>query len=202
MMFRSNKAHNMKDKPFDLLYVRVFDEKKGKPIFKPMWLAIAGEKRRQVTGFQAYCKYSHRYDIEPFFRFSKQKLLLDKYQTSSVEYLDNWTLIVQMSAWLLWTASNEAEKTPKPWQVYLTEYKDKQEHANKQEKSEPLEEDRLTMAQTRKGAQTLFSTFDKKPFAVQKSNKGKGREKGTKLTPKKRYKVVKKNENLVQKRET
>ena len=221
VMLRSKKEYNMKDKPFDLLYVRVFDETKAKPVFKPMWLAITGPRRREVTSFQAYCKYSHRYDIEPFFRFSKQKLLLDKYQTSKVEYLDNWVLIVQMAAWLLWTASDEAEENPKPWQEYLPEYKKKIEDANKTEGTETKKEetrgvnkqkktdkkqesnkDRLTMAQTRKGVQTLFSTFDKNLFSVQKSNKGKGRQKGTTLIPKKRYQVNKKSQNLVQKRGT
>jgi len=213
MMLRSKKEYNMKDKPFDLLYVRVFDEEKRKNIFKPMWLAITGQKRKEITSLQAYCKYSHRYDIEPFFRFSKQKLLLDKYQTSKVEYLDNWVLIVQMASWLLWTASDEAKKNPKPWQAYLPEYKtqqvlEQQQQANqietieKQCEQTQAKQERLTIAQTRKGAETLFSTFDKKPFAVQKSNKGNGREKGMKLDPRKRYKVVKKDKNLVQKRAT
>ena len=216
MMIRSKKDSNMKDKAFDLLYCRVFDEEKEKPLFKPMWLAITGEKRRLLTTLQAYCKYSHRYDIEPFFRFSKQKLLLDKYQTPSIENLDNWVLIVQMATWLLWTASDEAQKNPKAWQKHLPEYKAKEtKQISEQEEQQAdinkvesqLEQsqsksERLTIAQTRKGAQNLFSTFDKKPFAVQKSNKGKGRKEGTKLKKRKRCKVVKKDKNLVQKRAT
>ena len=216
MMIRSKKDSNMKDKAFDLLYCRVFDEEKEKPLFKPMWLAITGEKRRLLTTLQAYCKYSHRYDIEPFFRFSKQKLLLDKYQTPIVENLDNWVLIVQMATWLLWTASDQAEKNPKDWQKYLPEYKAKQGKENTTEQQEESvinkvelkpeqsqsKQERLTIAQTRKGAESLFSTFDKKPYAVQKSNKGKGRKVGTKLKKRKRHKVVKKDQNLVQKRAT
>lgn len=130
LMIRSKPGHNMKNKPFDLLYCQVLDVEKAKPLFKPMWLAITGSKRRLLTTFQAYCKYSHRYDIEPFFRFSKQKLLLDKYQTPCVEHLDNWVLIVQMAAWLLWVASCETEKNPKAWQKYLPEYKTKQAKEN------------------------------------------------------------------------
>lgn len=209
MMFRSKGAYNMKDKPFNLLYVSTFDEEKRKRVFKPMWLAISGQKRGQVSSLQAYGKYSHRYDIEPFFRFSKQKLLLDKYQTSKVEYLDNWMLITQLASWLLWTASDQAKKTPKDWQKYLPEYKlvqDEQvnngEDANTDEQTtkQQVDKDRLTIAQTRKGAETLFLSFDRKAFAVQKSNKGKGRKKGEKLEPKKRHKVVKKGKNLAQNR--
>jgi len=211
VMIRSKKDANMKDKAFDLLYCRVFDEEKQKTLFKPMWLSITGEKRRLLTTLQAYCKYSHRYDIEPFFRFSKQKLLLDKYQTPSIKHLDNWVLIVQMAAWLLWTASEQVEKNPKAWQKYLPEYKAKDTKEQEKTKINKVEQateerqsksERLTIAQTRKGAQTLFSTFDKKPFAVPKSNKGNGRKKGTKLEKRKRCKVVKKDKNLVQKRVT
>lgn len=209
MMLRTKKGCNMKDKPFDLLYCRVFNKETGKALFKPMWLAITGKKRRTVGTFQGYCKYSHRYDIEPFFRFEKQDLLLDKYQTPDVENLDNWILIVQMAVWLLWTASDEATKNPKEWQKYLPEYKTDNEEElkqnqtdNDQPKASPSQSARLTIAQTRKGAQTLFMTFDKEPFVVQKSNKGKGRQKGVELEPRKRYKVTKKEKNLVQKRKT
>jgi len=41
---------------------------------------------------------------------------------------------------------------------------------------------------TRKGAKTLFSTFDLTPFAPQKSKNGKGRKKGDAQTKRDKHK--------------
>ena len=59
----------------------------GKAVFKrPLWLAVVGEQRHQLSLEDCYQHYLSRYDIEHFFRFGKQKLLMDAYQTPEEDH--------------------------------------------------------------------------------------------------------------------
>jgi hypothetical protein len=181
MMIRSKAGNNMKDKPFDLIAVRVLDAQTQERLFgQDMFIALNGKQKTDVTTEQGYASYRCRYDIEPYFRFAKQTLMLQKLQTPDVEHFDNWLLSVQFASWLLYTASKEARFRPRKWEKYLPE--------NKQAETAQ----QLSIAQTRKSAQDLFLTFDADPFKPKKSKKGKGRQKGDKQTPRIRYKVLKK----------
>ena len=106
--------------------------------------------------------------------------MLEKFQTPDVDHFDNWLLILQLTAWLLYAASDEAHFRPRKWEKYLPK--------NKQAQNAP----RLSIAQTRKAAETLFLTFEQDAFKPVKSKKGNGRQKGQAQIPRKRYKVVKK----------
>jgi len=180
MMLRTSKGHNMKDKPFDLINVQVREKQTGKPVFKRrMFLAISGKRKEELSTADAYRAYRKRYDIEPYFRFAKQQLMLDKFQTPDRRHFDNWLLIQQLTAWLLYTASDEADFKAKAWRKYLPE--------NKIEQGQ-----RLTIAQTRHAAESLFLTFDPEPFKPVKSKKGRPREKGETQNQRTEYPVVKK----------
>lgn len=90
-----------------------------KALYKnPLWLGITGVRKDQVTAEMFYESYGHRYDIEPPFRLEKQQLMLGKYQPLNVRHFDNWLLIVLLSFWLLFTASDQVEYAPKKWQQY------------------------------------------------------------------------------------
>ena len=186
MMIRTKNGVNMKDKPFNLLGVQVIDEQTGELLFKkPMFIAVFGQKKDDLSALMGYSSYRQRYDIEGHNRFSKHQLLLDKYQTPDVQTLDNWTLIVACAYWLLFVASKEVELTPKPWERNLPQYKSDQTKTNKLTPQK-------SAAQTKKAAFDLFYTFDLKPFAPKSVKNGKGREKGTKLTKRRNKKVVRK----------
>jgi hypothetical protein len=182
VMIRSKDGNNMKDKPFDLIAVRVLDAQTQERLFSQnMFIALNGKQKRDVTTQQGYDSYRHRYDIEPYFRFAKQKLMLQKLQTPDVEHFDNWLLTVEFATWLLYAASKETRFRPRKWEKYLPESK------------EAKTAQQLSIAQVRKSAQDLFLTFDQDPFKPKKSKKGKGRQKGDKQTPRIRYRVLKKN---------
>lgn len=182
IMIRSKDGNNMKDKPFDLIAVRVLDAQTQERLFsQDMFIALNGKQKRDVTTQQSYHSYRHRYDIEPYFRFAKQKLMLQKLQTPDVEHFDNWLLVVEFATWLLYAASKETRFRPRKWEKYLLE--------SKQAKTAQ----QLSIAQVRKSLQDLFLTFDQDPFLPKKSKKGKGRQKGDKQTPRIRYRVLKKN---------
>lgn len=171
LKMRSKNGHNMKHKAFDLLGVKVFDATSKKLVFKrTMFVCIFGKKRAKVTTREAYWDYRHRYDIEPSFRFNKQKLFLDSYGGESVQHIDNFLLVNQLANWLLYLAADEVQFVPRKWE-------------KKSQKTT-----RLSIAKTRRSTESLFLTFDETPFLPQSTNKGKGRIK----TKTKKYKVVKK----------
>jgi len=180
LILETKKGHKMLDKPIDILVSKVFDAKTGRAVFAPMYTAITNQERRTISSIEAFDSYRHRYDIEPAFRFGKQKLKLDKYKTSKIENYDNWLTIYQLAYWLLFVASDEVKYQPKKWRGYKAE-----------NKPENLKE-HLSPCQTFSGLQDLLLKIDPKPFKPRSSNKGKGREKGTKLTPKTRHPVLKK----------
>ena len=181
LLIRSKNGNNMKDKPFDLIAVQVKDAQTGKIIFKrPMFIAINGKRKDEIHTKEGYQTYRKRYDIEPFMRFSKQHLMLDKLQTPDIGHLDNWLLLNQPVMWLLWLAAKEATFQPKKWRQYLPENKDTENQSI------------LSPTQTRRAAEKLFLTFDLSPFKPQKSKKGRPRQKGEKQSQRTRFKVVKK----------
>ncbi len=190
MMIRTKGGHNMKDKPFDLINVIVTDAQSGERVFdREMFIAISGQRKDEVTTTEGYQSYRRRYDIEPLFRFSKQRLLLESYQSPKVEHIDNWLQINMMANWLLFAASDEVEFQPHKWESYLPE--------NKQD---PDKHSRLSITKTHRAAQDLFLTFDSTPFLPPKSKKGRPRQKGETQTPRKRYPVVKKTTSKTSKK--
>ena len=62
-----------------------------------MWLALSGHRRNELSATDVYESYKQRYDIEHFFRFGKQKLLIDRFQTPKVSHEENWWQIVQLA---------------------------------------------------------------------------------------------------------
>jgi DNA-binding PadR family transcriptional regulator len=55
--------------------------------------------------------------------------------------------------------------------------------------------ERKSVALTRKGAERLFATFDKRPFKPQESKNGTGRKKNTVLPKKQKHPPQRKNKN-------
>ncbi len=189
-MWRTKQGNNMHDKPLDILCTEVRDALSGKPVFEqPVFTGIVGRHKAQISTQLAFESYRSRYNIEPAFRFEKQDLMLQTYQPPNVRHFDNWLLVVMLSFWLLFSASDEVEHVPKKWQQYPL---GSAEHKRQQTK-------RWSPAQTKKGAQRLFLTFDPTPFLPQNCKKGKGRQKGQIQTPRPRFKVLKKQSILTKK---
>ena len=171
LLLRTKKGKKMSDKLLNLLAVVSIETESGKNIFKqPLFIVISGKNKDQLSPEETFCEYMQRYGIEPFFRFNKQKLLLDKFQTPDIQHLDNWILVVQLTVFLLFLTAHDAQHTCPKWQKYLP--------IEKEASGGVPSKVRLTIAQARKAAQTLFLTFDKNPFLPVKSKKGKPREKG------------------------
>jgi hypothetical protein len=123
MRVRGNRAHQMHHFPFTLHKVTVTDESGSARFKRPIWLAVFGKNRAEVSLQEVYEAYRQRYDIEHFFRFGKQRLLLDKYQTPDVEHEENWVQIAQLAYVQLYLAASLARCLPRPWERYLPKYK-------------------------------------------------------------------------------
>jgi hypothetical protein len=184
VLIRSKSGESMKDKPIDMLRIMVLDAQTQKPVFdRPLFVGVCGKRKDEIPSSEVQKQYRERYDVEPYYNFGKNQLLLDKLQTCCDKHLDPWLKIVQLTTWLLFVASDEIGKIDCPvWQKYLP--------ANK--KVEQDETQRLTIAQTQRAIHLVFSTLDKTPFLPLKCKKGKGRKVGDRFIKKKRFNPVRK----------
>ena len=190
MLIRSKRGNSMKKKPFRLISVQLIDPLTDEPLFKRrMWLAVWGERQMELSLEQSYWVYRNRFDIEHYFRFGKQRLLMDDYQTPEVEHQDNWMEIVGLAYWLLWAARPEAVPCVYKWQKYDPYYKNRVEN-------------RLppTPSEVQRQLKRIILTFEQTPFYPKLQIKGKGREKGQTQPKRKRHKVVYKGKKRVKER--
>ena len=123
MLMRGTREFPMHKYPFSLIRTRVFDAD-GELVFKhPMWLIVIGSRRQEISSLDSWKSYQRRYDIEHFFRFGKQRLLMTAFQTPEAEHEENWWKIVQLAYLQLWLARSLAQAMPKPWERYLPQFK-------------------------------------------------------------------------------
>ena len=123
LLMRGKKDLPMHEHPFTLIRARVLNEE-GNPVFKhTLWLIVIGERRNELSLVEAWQAYGQRYDVEHYFRFGKQRLLMAAYQTPDVEHEENWMQIVALVYMQLWLARDLAEALPRPWERYLPEAK-------------------------------------------------------------------------------
>ena len=191
LLIRTKDGASMKDKPLDVLRIQVFDAESRQAVFdRPLFLAVSGKRKSQVDSVLAQEQYRERYDVEPWYRFAKNQLLMDKLQTPKAQHLDPWLRIVQITSWLLFTARQEIGQVSCPlWQKYLPKNK-----AHQDQPHQPL-----TIAQTQRAIHLLFSTFDSTAFLPIKCKKGKGRVKGQTFPQRTRFNVVKKIKKSIRK---
>lgn len=108
----------MAQHPFTLVRVMVY-RADGTPVFsRPLWLIAVGQRRTELTLYHIYAAYMARVDIEHFFRFGKQRLLLTAFQTPDTAREEHWWHIVHVAYAMLWMARHLAHYLPRPWERY------------------------------------------------------------------------------------
>lgn len=160
--------------PFTLVRIVRYDEQGRQIGERPLWLIVMGPRRQELSLVDIYHAYGQRYDLEHFFRFGKQKLLLIDYQTPETDREVQWWQIVHIAYTQLWMARHVAHLLPRPW------------------------ERNLPAMRTRSMSPTLvqrdFGRIIRQLGTPAKPPKHRGnspgRRKGTKLTPRPRQKVV------------
>jgi len=123
MILRGKKGCKLSDYPLRLLRVRVY-KNSGELLFKrPLWLTAAGKRRLELSLSDIFNSYRQRFDIEHFFRFGKNRLLMDKMQTPDVRHEEAWWQLVMMAYAQLYLARSLANSFPNPWEKYLPSLK-------------------------------------------------------------------------------
>ncbi len=92
---------------------------------RPLWLLVMGERRSELTLAQIYLAYQACFDIEHFFRFGKQKLLMTGFQTTEVEREENWWHLSHLAYAQLWLARHLTMALPRPWEQNLPALKNR-----------------------------------------------------------------------------
>lgn len=123
IIMRGKKGCNLSDYPLRLLRVRVYKES-GELLFKrPLWLTAAGSRRLELSLSDIFNSYRQRFDIEHFFRFGKNRLLMDKIQTPDVRHEESWWQLIMMAYAQLYLSRYIANSLPNPWEKYLPSFK-------------------------------------------------------------------------------
>lgn len=161
---------------FTLVKIRVYDPK-GQGLFaKPLWLIVMGERRAELSLLDIYHAYFQRYDLEHFFRFGKQKLLLDKFQTPDAQHEENWWCLVALAYVQLWVAKDLVAQLPRPWERYLPSVLNQVS----------------TPAMAQRDMSRIIRQMGTPAPAPKPRGKSPGRPKGIGCPPRKRLPVVKK----------
>ena len=109
--------------PLSLFQISLKDSE-GKNVYKnPLWLGLCGQRRSEITLEEVFNYYSSRYDIEHVFRFGKDKLLFDSYETPEVEHEESWWRLATLAYAQLYFAREDVTLLPKKWERYLNSYK-------------------------------------------------------------------------------
>jgi hypothetical protein len=176
LLMRGGKGKPMHQYPFTLVKIRFYNHK-GEALFqKPLWLIVMGERRMELSLLDIYEAYLQRYDLEHFFRFGKQKLLLDKFQTPDDKHEEHWWRLVALAYLQLWIAKDMACRLPRPWERYLPTIKNQQP----------------TPAIVLRDMSRIIRQIGTPALAPKPRGKSPGRRKGAKLIPRSRLPVVKK----------
>ena len=116
---RKPKELPMQRYPFTLVRI-VFYDQAGREAFRhPLWLIVVGQRRHELNAFEIYHAYERRYDLEHFFRFGKQHLLLTSFQTPDAEREESWWQLAHLAYAQLWLAREVVEALPRPWERNL-----------------------------------------------------------------------------------
>lgn len=162
--------------PFTLVRARVVDAA-GNPIYRhELWLVVIGDRRRELTLLDIWQAYSQRYDVEHFFRFGKQRLLMTAFQTPKVEHEENWWQIVLLAYFQLWLARSLANALPNPWERYLPQ----------------PEAGNAAPAAVQRDFERIIRQIGTPAVAPKRRGNSPGRRKGVKMPPRERLSVVKK----------
>lgn len=146
-----------------------------------MWLCVWGARRLELSAEEIYWAYRNRYDMEHFFRFGKQKLLLDKYQTPDEDHFQNWMEVVNLAYWLLFVGKQEAQHTCRKWQQYDKNYKNR-----------VTNEMEVTPSQVQLQLSGIILGFEQEDFLPKPQINGKGRQVGQTQPKRKKFPVLRK----------
>ncbi len=165
----------MQKHPFTLVRIVLIDPETGQPAFKrALWLIVMGERRSEIALLDLYHAYVQRYNLEHFFRFGKQKLLLDDFQTPEEEHEEAWWQLVHLAYLQLWVARHLVTCLPRPWERNLP----------------AMKAARISPSLVQRGFERIIRQFGTPAKAPKPRGNSPGWTRGRKRKPRERHKVV------------
>jgi hypothetical protein len=164
--------------PFTLVQIVRYDEKGQLVYQRPLWLIVVGERRHELSLSDIYHAYQQRFDLEHFFRFGKQKLLLASFQTPEDVREESWWRLVHLAYTQLWMARHVSHRLPRPWERNLPSMKTCQ----------------MTPSLVQRDFGRIIRQIGTPAKPPKLRGNSPGRRKGTKLPPRPRQKVVVKSQ--------
>ena len=150
-----------------------FLKEDGTPRYKrPIWLFWTGPEN--VTPQNLCRMYLWRFAIEHLFRFLKQHLGLNSNRSSNLESLQNWMWMATLAYWQLLLIRDKVTPNRPAWHPRKKDGQDKP----------------LTPAQVQRSAQTFLLQSGTPAANTRPAGKGRGRQKGYRPTPRKRFDIV------------
>jgi hypothetical protein len=181
LLMTGTREYPMHQHPFTLIRARVFNEANKQIFQRPLWLLVIGQRRKELSLTEDWEAYQRRYDVEHFFRFGKQRLLMTAYQTPEVQHEENWWQLAQLAYVQLWLTRCLAEAMPRPWERYLPQFKTQTEN----------QEASPSMVQRDFGR--IIQEIGTPAKVPKPRGKSPGRTKGDRQKPRKRRKVIRKS---------
>jgi hypothetical protein len=179
---RKPKLLPMQRYPFTLLRI-VFYDQAGQAAFRqPLWLIVIGQRRHELNAFEIYHAYARRYDLEHFFRFGKQHLLLTGFQTPETEREESWWQLAHIAYAQLWLARDLVVALPRPWERNLGAIKARQ----------------ISPSLTQRDFGRIIRQIGTEAQPPKPRGISAGRRLGTRLPPRPRQKVVVKGQKQAQ----
>ncbi len=150
-----------------------FLKEDGTPRYKrPIWLFWTGPE--DVTPQDLCRMYLWRFAIEHLFRFLKQHLGLNSNHSSNPESLQRWMWMAALAYWQLLLIRDKVTPNRPAWHPRKKDGQDKP----------------LTPAQVQRSAQTFLLQAGTPAANTRPAGKGRGRQKGYRPTPRKRFDIV------------
>jgi len=109
----------MHEHPFTLVRIVRYDEDGNQAFKHPLWLIVMGQRRQELSLTHIHQAYLCRFDIEHFWRFGKQNLLMVDFQTPEVSREEHWWQLTHIAYAQLWMARYLADALPRPWERNL-----------------------------------------------------------------------------------
>lgn len=169
--------------PFTLVRIALYDEEGRQAFRHPLWLIVIGERRHELSVCDVYQAYSQRYNMEHFFRFGKQQLLLDRFQTPDDGREETWWQLAHIAFAQLWVARHVARCFPRPWERNLPTMRDR----------------RMSPTLVQRDFARVICQIGTPACLPKRRGYSPGRPVGTKLPPRPHHKVVIKSQLMAQK---
>ena len=116
LLIKAKAKNKLQHKPVSIFRITIQNEDGSYQYKDPLWLIGSGKLTKTIALECIFHSYNNRYSIEHWFRFSKQKLLFNGYQTCDIKHADNWLHMPVLATHMLYHSRNLALAEHRPWE--------------------------------------------------------------------------------------